>query len=132
MSAFGNQLAGALATLREATGVDSGVYRRGVQSGTLLNVGQGRSMFEVAVAFGVERFESHDWLIQADQLRLTGPGGSAAVDVTPEPGDTFTVLMNGQTFTYEVLLPNTGGSCWSYSDTGRSQIRVHTILVGVV
>jgi hypothetical protein len=80
----------------------------------------GRTEFEIDDGSGiVERFESRDFLIQADDLVL---GGSATL---PEPGDRILESDGAQIFAYEVMAPG-DQACWKYSDPFRKLLRIHT------
>lgn len=102
---------------RHATGTVT--YRRGAD-GVTLSATIGRTVFEVDDGFGVlQKFESRDFLVLADELVL---GGSP---VLPEAGDRIEEVAGATTYVYEVMAPGKEPA-WRYSDAYRRTLRIHT------
>lgn len=78
----------------------------------------GTTSFDIESSFGVEHFESRDFLVRAADLVLDGQQG------LPQPGDTVTETQDGRTYTYEVVSPG-NGQCYSL-DGYRRALRIHT------
>jgi hypothetical protein len=76
----------------------------------------GSSAFEAANQSGVvERWESRDFIVSADDL----PFGD------PAHGDKIVETINGISVTYSVATPR-GVPLWHYADAYRVSVRVHT------
>ena len=95
------------------------VYRRGVQS-VGVNAAIGRTVFEVADAHGiVERIESRDFLVPAEELVL---GGEPTL---PQRGDRIRETAGGAVYVYEVMAPGAEPH-YRFSDPYRKTLRIHT------
>lgn len=105
-------------TLRSSHGL-AVTYRRGDASVSVTAV-LGQTLFRLDRELGTERIVAKDYLIQAAALILDG-----AV-VLPKRGDTISELRGATTYTHTVSAPG-DEPCYSFSGTGRSQLRVHTI-----
>ena len=88
-----------------------------------VNATVGQTTFEVEREFGVEKVESRDFLIRAEDLVL---GGQPA---EPRRGDRIKETLGGQVVVFEVMAPGDEPP-WRYSDPGRKTLRVHTKEVG--
>lgn len=60
--------------------------------------------------------DAADWLIPAAAYTLG----------TPADGDIIVRNVNGTAYTYTVETPQYGTQCWDWSDTGKTQYRVHS------
>lgn len=118
---FSELFSGALATLRGVAG-ETVTYTRGVHS-VELSATLGNSRIEILEASGsVTVVDARDFLIAVEDLVLN------SVAVTPRPGDTIAEECGGITYTYRVLdLPT--DQCYRFSDSGRTQFRIHAKLV---
>jgi hypothetical protein len=67
----------------------------------------------------VERIESRDFLILAEDLVLDG------TVVLPVRGDRIRETQGGKVYVYEVVAPG-NEPCWRYSDPFRKTLRIHT------
>jgi hypothetical protein len=95
------------------------IYRRGSNS-VEVSATIGKTVFKVADDYGhYQHIESRDYLISTDDLVLN------STRIQPEPGDE--IIENG--FIYEVMAPNNEPE-WSYSDSFRQSLRIHTKLTG--
>jgi hypothetical protein len=100
-------------------------YRRGAESAQLAAT-IGRTKFEIDDGYGaIERYESRDFLVLAEELVL---GGSA---VLPDRGDRIEETVGTTTYVYEVCAPGKEPP-WRYSDPYRQTLRIHTKLVSTV
>lgn len=98
-------------------------YRRGTDDVTLTAT-IGRTVFEQADDRGlVNRLESRDFLIRAEDLLLAG------APELPKAGDVVREEQGGRTFVYEVMAPG-GEPPFRFSDPYRRTLRVHTKHVG--
>ena len=80
----------------------------------------GRTVFEVVDAHGIiERVESRDFLIPAEQLVL------ANAETLPQRGDRIRESAGGAVYVYEIMAPGAEPP-WRYSDPYRKTLRVHT------
>lgn len=97
-------------------------YARG--SATVdLSATVGKTVFQVDNGYGIlERVESRDYLIRAEDLVLDG------VPVLPKRGDRVRETQGSHVFVYEVLAPGQEPE-WRYSDAYRKTLRIHTKLV---
>lgn len=95
------------------------IYQRGTSS-VEVSATIGRTVFEVDDGFGVlERIESRDYLILAEQLVLDGQ------PTFPERGDRIRETDGAKTVVYEVMAPGKEPH-WRYSAPYRKTLRVHT------
>lgn len=116
--ALDQYISAAIAAAKEVAGVPV-AYRRGDQSVNVTAV-VGTTVFRLTDDVGVvESVQSRDYLVQAADLVL---GGSAAL---PQRGDSIRETHGSTTYVYEVLAPNNEPP-FSYSDTGRLLLRIHT------
>lgn len=121
-------VAGALASIRGSWGKTIEI-RRPTGSGTLTctieRAVKGRTTFQVDSEFGVLRFESVDWLFKASDLTFDG------LPTVPQKGDLVVETIGIDQFTYELSIPGGSGvsQAWGYSDPGRTQFRLHTVLI---
>lgn len=122
MSSFADQLAGGLAAIRAATGTTI-VYQGEGDSITIENASKGRSTFQTDQGFGILRFETTDWMFAAASLVLNG------IQTTPARGHKIIETIDAVDFTYDVSIPGGTQQAWGYSDPGRTQLRVNTVLV---
>lgn len=80
----------------------------------------GRTLFEQADQYGVvQRIESRDYLIHADDLVVAGAA------VLPRRGDRIREAHGGKVLVYEVMAPGKEPH-WRYSDPFRTVLRIHT------
>lgn len=101
-------------TLKATEGV-SITYTRGAASATITAV-QGRTAGEHLDTDGiVHKYESHDWLIAASDLVLSGSSA------TPARGDV--IAYGGRTYQVE---PIPGQDVFAYTDEHRTAMRIHT------
>ena len=84
----------------------------------------GRTEFEIVTEFGVERFESRDYLVLSEDLVLDGNA------VTPQRGDKIKETIHGEVLVFEVMAPKDEPP-WRYSDPGHNTMRIHTKHVDV-
>lgn len=90
-------------------------YTRGATSATVTGT-TGQTTFETDSEFGVLKIESRDFLITASRLSAFGE---------PVRGDKITETQGSNMVTHEVLdMP--GIPPFSYSDFGRTRMRIHT------
>lgn len=105
-------------TARQVAGVTI-AYLRGGES-IELTARVGRSFHTQTDQGGfVTRIEVRDYLLAASELVI---GGS---QVEPAAGDLIQEAVGDTTFTYE-LLPIDNEREWRYSDTTRTELRIHT------
>ncbi len=98
-------------------------YQRGVDTVDVL-ASIGRTTFELDDGYGVlQKFESRDFLILADDLVLNGS------TVLPQRGDRIQETQAGTTYTYEVLAPGKE-PVFRFSDAYRKTLRIHTKQIG--
>jgi hypothetical protein len=85
-----------------------------------LPVTVGRTEFEQVDGYGVlQRTESRDYLVNAADFVLNQP------QPLPQAGDRITEVVDGTTYTYEVMAPG-GEPPWRYSDPQKVRLRIHT------
>ena len=95
------------------------VYQRGSESVSLAAT-IGRTVFEIDDGQGLlERYESRDFLVLADDLVLAGS------KTLPKSGDRIRETQGSDVFVYEVMAPG-GEPVWRYSDPYRKTLRIHT------
>ena len=114
-----------VALLNETLDTECGVsltYSRGGVSATLTG-SVGQTNFETDSEFGILRIESRDFLITRSRLTAAGFG-------EPKRGDRITETQGSDTVTHEVL-EQAGIPPFSYSDFGRTRLRIHTKRVTV-
>ena len=129
MGAWADSFAGALASIRNATGV-SVVYAHGDFSLTIDAATKGKCQFENLTDFGMIGVEGTDWLIPMSDPGLTLTNSVSATEVTvPMRGHTITETVGSVSLTFEVQSPHKDIPVWAWSDPGRTSIRVHTKLV---
>lgn len=122
MSTFADQLAGGLEAIRAATGTTI-VYQGEGDTITIENATKGRSTFQTDNGFGILRFETTDWMFSVSSLVLNG------VQTTPSRGHRIVETIDSVDFVYEVSIPGGSQQAWGYSDPGRTQLRINTVLV---
>jgi hypothetical protein len=116
LSAFDHFIADGLSSIRAFAG-RSITYRRGTHFITFCAV-KGSTTFDSTDQDGVAfQYVSTDFIFDACDLVLN--------DEATEPKDNDLIVLDGDT--YQVSRPG-GSQSWRYSDTGKSQIRVHTKL----
>lgn len=93
-------------------------YRRGGET-IDLNATIGKTIFEVDSEVGFMRVESRDFIVQADELRLSG-----ALTV-PRRGDLVIECTGSGDVIHEVVAPP-GTPEWRWSDVDRRTVRIHT------
>lgn len=123
MSTFASAITNALATIRAAAGVTV-TYSRGADTVSLTAV-PGRTRYESNVPSGVvTEFQTRDYIIKAADLILAG-------SVTlPQDGDQITdVDAAGDDVVYEAMSPGGDAPSWTFSDTARTHLRIHTKVV---
>ena len=114
MSKFEDRIAQQLARLRKFAG-NPVVYRRGSQSATVTAV-TGQTEYDATDDAGMPVAQtSRDFLIGTSDLVLGG------VQIEPLAGD---VIEQADGTKNKVLPVN--NHCWKWSDTGKSQRRIHT------
>lgn len=120
---FTNAIAGALSTLQSVAGGHVR-YRRGDATIDLPRAVRGVSRYESEDGRGlVTDYAMEDFLFASAALILAG------VRVEPEAGDQIEQTVGDQVLVYELMSPGGQEPAWRYSDTGRTQLRVHTKLV---
>jgi hypothetical protein len=115
-------IAGAFASARGVMGVTV-VYRRGSDLVELTAL-PGSTVYGVADAEGyiVEKTVHRDYIIEAADLVLN------RARVEPTEGDTLEEVIDGERLTFRVVYPDGAtDQPFTYSDTTRTQIRVHTV-----
>lgn len=113
----------ALKTARKLRGI-SVKYLRGNEEIDLTNVGRGSWIFRFQDELRTtKRLETRDYLIEVAQLVIDDE------PIDPVIGDRIEETVCETKQTYEVVSPNNEG-CSRFSDNTRTQIRVHTLLVG--
>lgn len=114
-----------LTTVMQSHAGSAITIRRGASSAAATAT-VGRTPFETRDNEGnvVETFESRDYLLPAADY---APAGS---QVEPQRGDQIDETIGGTTYTYEVMTPDADGPVFRYTDRHRTQLRVHTSLVG--
>ncbi|MDI1342504.1 MAG: hypothetical protein PSV22_00175 [Pseudolabrys sp.] len=102
------------------------VYARGDDSVTVMAT-VGRTQREIEDASGsVHRWDARDYLITASDLRLGG------LVVEPQEGDRIIEKGEGRsTVIHEVRAAFSGQAPWSWSDSSRTTVRVHTAYLGI-
>jgi hypothetical protein len=111
-------IADALGTVRDVMGT-SVTYHRG-SNWIRLTAAATETRFEVDNGAALIALVSRDYLISACELDFgDGP-------VEPKAGDFVKEVIDGQTHVHEVGRPDGNDQVFRYSDTGRSQLRVHT------
>jgi hypothetical protein len=113
-----------LASLMKSHAGTSVTVRRGASSATATAT-VGSTPFETRDGEGnvVQQFESRDYLMLAADYQ---PAGS---QVEPQRGDQIDEVVDGTTYTYEVMSPDDGTPVFRYTDRFRTQLRIHTKLV---
>jgi hypothetical protein len=99
-------------------------YRRG-ESRVSWFAAVGSTQFEVSTEYGLESYESRDYIGLAADLILDD--GTEEVAITPQQGDR--IYDSRTSFVYEVSAPQ-GQPCFKYSDPNRTVVRVHTKCIG--
>ena len=119
-----NAVVSAFATLKAVAGV-AVIYRRQVDDTEIsLTAVRGKTELETQEANGLHtRANVADFLVVAADLIVDGER------FEPEAGDRITETLNGETLTHEVMSPGGTMDAWTWSDAGRSVIRLHTKLV---
>lgn len=101
------------------------VYRRGAETAQLAAT-IGRTKFEIDDGYGaIERYESRDFLVLAEELVLGG------IAVLPDRGDRIEETVGLTTYVYEVCAPGKAPP-WRYSDSYRQTLRIHSKLISTV
>jgi hypothetical protein len=119
MSSFREAIASGLGTIRDVAG-QSVMFSDGVNSANITGATKTRGQSLVNQAMGVfTTLEQWDFLLDPSQIVLGG------VTVKPVGGNQITTA-NGSV--YEVM-ENSGEPAWRWSDSGKTQIRVHTKMV---
>lgn len=122
MLSVADDIADALRTLREETGV-AAVYWRGDTQIALGNVSRGRWVFRFEDEYHTtKRIETRDFLVAAEELVIGG------VPVEPVIGDRIQETVAGDRITYEVVSVN-NEPCFRWSDPGRTQLRIHSLRI---
>jgi len=115
-----------LQAMRHEHAAHAVTYRRGAASVELAAT-VGRTEYEVDTGHGiVERYESRDYLLRAEELVLDGENGE---QTTPQTGDRIEEVIGETTVVYAVMAP-ANEPLWAYADPARLTIRVHTKQVG--
>jgi hypothetical protein len=71
----------------------------------------------------ITEYRSRDFIVASDSLFISG------LPITPKKGDIIEETVGTSVHRYQVSRPDGGNDQpWRYTDTGRSFIRVHTIL----
>lgn len=120
MGAMRDLVAGGLAAIRQAHGVSITVLR-GAYKCPIANVGIGRSSFvsqDDGDEGGAVTFETRDYLIGVSDYKFDN------VPCEPLEGDRIQETINGKVLTFRVSKP-AGEPEFKYSDSGRTQYRVH-------
>ena len=113
----------ALKTARNLRGI-SVVYHCGDNEINLTKVGRGSWIFKFQDEHGTtKRIETRDFLIEVAQLLVDDE------PIEPVIGHRIDVTVGETTETFELVSPNNEG-CSRFSDNTKTQIRVHTLLVG--
>ena len=114
MSHFEDRIARGLQRVRQFAG-NQVTYRRGAQSATVTAV-TGQTEFDTLDDNGMPVKQiARDFLIATSELVLGGE------PVEPQAGD----LIEERDGTVNKVLP-VNGHCWKWSDTGKTQRRIHT------
>lgn len=124
---FDGIIAEAETTLRSLTGKHV-EYRRSetvVTANWLVVVGN--TTFEISTEFGMESYESRDYIGAIDDLLIDD--GTEEVVLTPQQGDRIYETIGNSTYIYEVQSPS-GQPCFKFSDPDRTIVRIHTKMVG--
>lgn len=80
-----------------------------------------RKVLDAITANGtVVTIERWDFLVAAEELAINGQ------KITPQPGDTLRETLGGVTRVYEVGNPVAGSDCYTFSDSSRIILRIHT------
>lgn len=114
----------ALKTVSEVAGIDvkysrgsDFTYLRAVPSAGQQNANEGDVVVE---------YRSRDFIIDVCDLVVN------EVPITPKAGDTITEEVGTKVHTYQVGRPEGGNDQpWRFCDTGRTTIRVHSLLKGI-
>lgn len=71
----------------------------------------------------ITEYRTRDFIVPASDLILSG------IEITPKKGDTIEETVGNTVHSYQVARPDGGTEQpWRYTNTGRSFIRIHTIL----
>jgi hypothetical protein len=74
----------------------------------------------------ITEYRTRDYLVAASDLVIDG------IAFTPQRGDTISETVGDEIHSYQVQRSDGGNEQpWRYTDTGRSAIRVHTMLMGI-
>jgi hypothetical protein len=95
-----------------------------VEASTYIKATKGRSEFDVPdVSGAMLRVETHDFIVQTDDLVLDG------IQVEPAPGDR---IIEAERYIFEVSSPAPGLPHWRWSGAHRLRRRIHTKYVGEI
>lgn len=117
---FFNAVTAALATVRNATGVEV-TYHRGASQVTIEKATKGQSRFESDNGFGLTtEMRTADWLIEAAAIDFgDGP-------VEPDEGDLVKQTIGSDVIVFEVMAPGGAEPAWRYADPQRTTVRIHS------
>ena len=123
MSDFSQTIVDAFASIRGVMGVTV-VYRRGSDLVELTATpGSTEYITEDVSVFTLNKTTVRDYIIAADDLILNH------AKTEPLEGDTIEEVVGDERLTFRVVYPEgQSDQPFSYSDTSRTQIRIHTIL----
>lgn len=125
LSKMESAIDGSFGTLLSVCGVQA-IYRRGNKSIAVSTIPSTRRYDVVDGGGWATQVVSADWIIRASDLSFDG------VPTLPAVGDTITVDRSGTQLVYRVIALSVGVPEWSYNDTGRTQLRVHSKLVETI
>jgi hypothetical protein len=118
-SVLQSTIAAALGTIRKLSGVPV-VYSDGVFTANIAAAGVGLTEYQLDDGGEiVETWTARDYLIATSDIVLNG------VPTLPKKGHTIVETINGVPVTHTVLAP-AGKQVYSFSDSGETQLRVHT------
>jgi hypothetical protein len=114
-SAFENAITAGLKMSRRVAGV-SVTVTRGVTTITVDKAIQGQTQKRPLQENSETTVDSADWFISVAEYTLG----------TPAVGDIITRVIDGTSYVYTVETPDYGMQCWDWSDTAKTQYRIHS------
>jgi hypothetical protein len=120
VSGFRIAIAGALAALRQGTGVDIVYHRNGREFPARAGVGRGTFAQDDGDGGVVSQFVTRDYFVAVSDLAEIGE---------PAEQDVIEEEIDGRLCRFEVVSPG-DEPAFRYSDAGRTQFRIHTQEVG--
>ena len=115
MSAFERALSAGLNASRRVAGTEV-LVTRGASTITVSFAIQGQTSKVPIGADTESTVDAADWFISA----------AAYTFGVPAVGDIITRVIDGTTYTYTVETPDFGMQCWDWSDTAKTQYRIHS------